>query len=120
MQTKNENQLFISDELKNVVDLNSLTSDDLDSFFFVIDDKKLPVLSYEENKKKYKLTINVEENALQRLISKQIDESFLLFNGDKINQFKIQKDLVKIKTKKTFKNIYNVKLVFNKETKDGF
>lgn len=120
MQTKNKNNLFISDELKDIVDLNSLTTEDTVSFFFLLEEKEFPVFSYVESKKKYKLALCLEENILQRLILKQIDDSFLCFNSNKIKQFKNQKDLIKIKVKKTFKNIYNVKLIFNKESKDGF
>ena len=120
MQTKNESQLFISDELEDIIDLNSLTSDDPESFCFALGDKEFPVLSYTESKKKYKLTINVEEKALQKLILKQIDNAFLVFNDHKIKEFKSQQDLIKIKVEKKLKNIYNIKLVFSKEKENGF
>jgi hypothetical protein len=117
MQTKNENQIFLSDDLKDIIDLSNLSKDENAYLSFEINNKKLSVLSLKETPTKRKLTIMLDEKDLQSLFSKQQDIVFVKLGQETLSTYDLSKDLASFKIKKCFKNIYNVKLTFIKEEK---
>ena len=117
MQTKNENQIFLSDDLKGIVDLDNLSKDESAYLNFEINNKKLSVLSLKETETKRKLTIMLDEKDLQSLFSKQQNVVFIRLGQETLSIYDLSKDLVSFKIKKGFKNIYNAKLTFIKEEK---
>lgn len=125
MQTKNENQIFLSDDLKDIIDLDNLSKDESAYLNFEINNKKLSVLSLKETLTKRKLTIMLDEKDLQSLFSKQQNIVFIKLGQETLSSYDLSKDLVSFKIEKSFKNIYNVKLTFikeekiNKENQDG-
>lgn len=125
MQTKNENQIFFSDDLKDIIDLDNLSKDESAYLNFEINNKKLSVLSLKETETKRKLTIMIDEKDLQSLFSKQQHIVFIKLGSETLSSYDLSKDLVSFKIKKGFKNIYNAKLTFikeekiNKENQDG-
>ena len=125
MQTKNENQIFLSDDLKDIIDLDNLSKDESAYLNFEINNKKLSVLSLKETETKRKLTIMIDKKDLQSLFSKQQCIVFIKLGQEILSSYDLSKDLVSFKIKKGFKNIYNAKLTFikeekiNKENQDG-
>lgn len=125
MQIKNENQIFLSDDLKDIIDLDNLSKDESAYLNFEINNKKLSVLSLKETETKRKLTIMIDKKDLQSLFSKQQNIVFIKLGQETLSSYDLSKDLVSFKIKKGFKNIYNAKLTFikeekiNKENQDG-
>ena len=117
MQIKNENQIFLSDNLKDIIDLDNLSKDESAYLNFEINNKKLSVLSLKETEAKRKLTIMIDEKDLQSLFSKQQHIVFIKLGNETLSSYDLSKDLVSFKIKKGFKNIYNAKLTFIKEEK---
>lgn len=117
MQTKNENQIFLSDDLKDIIDLDNLSKDESAYLNFEINNKKLSVLSLKETETRRKLTIMIDEKDLQSLFSKQQHIVFIKLGNETLSSYDLSKDLVSFKIKKGFKNIYNAKLTFIKEEK---
>lgn len=117
MQTKNENQIFLSDDLKDIIDLDNLSKDESAYLNFEINNKKLSVLSLKETETKRKLTIMIDKKDLQSLFSKQQCIVFVKLGQEILSSYDLSKDLVSFKIKKGFKNIYNAKLTFTKEEK---
>ena len=117
MQTKNENQIFLSDDLKDIIDLDNLSKDESAYLNFEINNKKLSVLSLKETETKRKLTIMIDKKDLQSLFSKQQCIVFIKLGQETLSSYDLSKDLVSFKIKKGFKNIYNAKLTFTKEEK---
>ena len=117
MQTKNENQIFLSDDLKDIIDLDNLSKDESAYLNFELNNKKLSVLSLKETETKRKLTIMIDKKDLQSLFSKQQCIVFVKLGQEILSSYDLSKDLVSFKIKKGFKNIYNAKLTFTKEEK---
>jgi len=117
MQTKNENQLFLSDDLKDIIDLNDLSKDKSSYLNFVINEEKLPVLSLKKTCSKCKITIMLDEKVLQSLFSNQKSTVFIKLGSKTVSSYDLSKDLFSFKVKKGFKNIYNTKLTFIEKEK---
>jgi|11_taG_2_1085331.scaffolds.fasta_scaffold26082_2 bifunctional DNase/RNase len=117
MQTKNKNQIFLSDGLEDIIDLDNLSKDTSAYLTIELNGKKLPVLSLKETAVERKLTIMIDEKDLQSLFSKQQKIASIKLGQKTLSNYDLSKDLVSFKIKKGFKNIYNAKLTFTKKEK---
>ena len=117
MQTKNKNQIFLSDGLEDIIDLDNLSKDESAYLSIVFNSKKLSVLSLKETVSERKLTIMLDKKDLQSLFSKQQSIVSIKLGQETLSNYDLSKDLVSFKVKKGFKNIYNTKLTFKKEEK---
>ena len=117
MQTKNKNQIFLSDGLEDIIDLDNLSKDESSYLTIELNGKKLPVLSLKETVAERKLTITIDEKDLLCLFSKQQSIVSIKLGQKTLSNYDLSKDLVSFKIKKGFKNIYNTKLTFKKEKK---
>ena len=117
MQTKNKNQIFLSDGLEDIIDLDNLSKDESAYLTIELNGKKLPVLSLKETVAERKLTITIDEKDLLCLFSKQQSIVSIKLGQKTLSNYDLSKDLVSFKIKKGFKNIYNTKLTFKKQKK---
>lgn len=119
MQMKNEERIFISEDLEDLIDLNNLTDNSYQEkdfeFYIEINNQKLSVLSLDECNKKYKLTFMSSQNTLQTLISNSDFNIKLCLGNKELKVININKHLSKKKIKFISKNNYKIKIVILKE-----
>lgn len=115
MQIKNENNIFLSDDLKDIIDLDNITVSE--DFLLCVNafNKKLSVLSYKETSRKSILSIMIDEKDLLSLFSSHACHISLSLDEEVLRKYSLPKDLSSFKIEPGLKNIYKVKLVLKKE-----
>lgn len=115
MQTKNENNILLSDDLKDIIDLDSISTSKETLFCASMFNKQFSVLSYKESAKKSMLTIMLEEKDLLRLFSDHVEQISLSLGDEVLRNYNLSKDLMSFKIEQGLKNIYKVKISLKKE-----
>lgn len=116
MQTRNENRIFISKDLENIIDIENLSVKKKNNNLVLnLNKKELPVLGYVKSFKKTKFTIICDEKTLLDLTWPTNSNIAVTLLDKVVCGFDLNKDLKKVKLKQFSENSYKVTLVFKKE-----
>lgn len=121
MQTKSKESFFLSKELNDIIDLDSLqVKETLNNKIYIEfnNKEKFNILKYAECMHFYKVTILIDEKVLTELITKSIAYFYVCCKDAYLKKINIEKKLYKLKFNNITDNIYKVSLKINK-SKEG-
>ena len=116
MQNNEEERLFLSKDLEDIIDLDNLSSTNIsdNNLWIKLFDEKFSILSYVNSKNKYKVTFKINKKSLQKLfINKEINISIGLEDFEE-SIFNGNKSLLKYKLYNVFENNYKIKIIIYK------
>lgn len=117
MQMKNEERIFVSENLEKIIDFDSLSSSNKNSELKIkINNDLFPVLTYVDSKNKYKVTFKSNLNIFQKLFYNQINSINICLNNKEYTILKDNNKLFKYKIYDLYENNYKIKIIINKET----
>ena len=108
---KNKNSMFISESIKNIVNLKEDNKTEANKLFAVLDDKsQYPVLSYVKKNNKSIMLLQVDDLCLNSVILETFSKIDILISNKVIKTFETDKFLINYGINYLENNIYLLKI----------
>lgn len=116
---KNKNSMFISESIKNIVNLKEDNKTETNKLFAVLDDKsQYPVLSYVKKNNKSIMLLQVDDLCLNSVILETLSKIDILISNKTIKTFETDKFSINYGINYLENNIYLLKIKVWRKT-DG-
>lgn len=116
---KNKNSMFISESIKNIVNLKEDNKTEANKLFAVLDDKsQYPVLSYVKKNNKSIMLLQVDDLCLNSVILETLSKIDILISNKTIKTFETDKFSINYGINYLENNIYLLKIKVWRKT-DG-
>ena len=93
MLIKNEERVFVSDELKDIVSLNGMCSD-YDSLKFVVGNESFSIKKIKVSKKKIKLTFYCDLDVIKNLFENKYEFAFIKIYDEETYKLNLKNNLI--------------------------
>ena len=108
---KNKDNIFISDSIKNIVDLENNSSIKKSSLSISLDNSdKFTVLSYVKKKSKTTITLQCDNKCLNSIILESLKDICVFNDNDVVKRFSIDNFLINYKINCLENNNYLIKI----------
>ena len=108
---KNKDNIFISDSIKNIVDLENNSSIKKSSLSISLDNSdKFTVLSYVKKKSKTTITLQCDNKCLNSIILESLKDICIFNDNDVVKRFSIDNFLINYKINCLENNNYLIKI----------
>lgn len=119
MLMKDEERVFVSEEIKDIISFGELKNKKEDNFTLSIGDVSYDIIRLKQSKKKIKISFICNFDFVKKFYKKGNDIAYIKLDEDIVYTLNIRKDFVYLIFNKSTKNFAKLCVINNQESNNG-